>query len=92
MDLTPGKIFNKRQLNKLIEQLKATYISKGYYGIKITKEVEIDSSNRVGVELDISEGEVALNLNSNINTLFVLRQIALNIGDFKIKITKVEIV
>jgi outer membrane protein insertion porin family len=59
MDLTPGKIFNKRQLNKLIEQLKATYISKGYYGIKITKEVEIDSSNRVGVELDISEGEVA---------------------------------
>jgi outer membrane protein insertion porin family len=28
MDLTPGKIFNKRQLNKLIEQLKATYISK----------------------------------------------------------------
>jgi outer membrane protein assembly factor BamA len=36
--------FNKRQLNKLIEQLKATYISKGYYGIKITKEVEIDSS------------------------------------------------
>jgi hypothetical protein len=33
-----------------------------------------------------------INLNSNINTLFVLRQIALNIGDFKIKITKVEIV
>jgi outer membrane protein insertion porin family len=59
MDLTPGKIFNKRQLDKLIEQLKATYISKGYYGIKITKEVEIDSSNRVGIELDISEGEVA---------------------------------
>jgi outer membrane protein insertion porin family len=38
IDLTPGKIFNKRQLDKLIEQLKATYISKGYYGIKITKE------------------------------------------------------
>lgn len=59
MDLTPGKIFNKRQLDKLIKQLKATYISQGYYDIKITKKVEIDSQNRVGVELDISEGEVA---------------------------------
>ena len=59
MNLTPGKIFNKRQLGNLIEQLKATYINKGYYGIKITKKVEIDSSNRVGVELDISEGKVA---------------------------------
>ncbi len=59
MDLTPGKIFNKRQLDRLVEQLKATYISKGYYSIKITKKVEVDDSNRVGVELDISEGEVA---------------------------------
>ncbi|SMN14619.1 Outer membrane protein assembly factor YaeT precursor [uncultured Candidatus Thioglobus sp.] len=59
MDLTPGKIFNKRQLDELIKQLKATYISQGYYSIKITPKVEIDSQNRVGVELDISEGEVA---------------------------------
>lgn len=67
MNLTPGKIFNKRQLAKLIEQLKATYISKGYYGIKITEKIEIDSSNRVGVELDISEGEVARIKSMHIN-------------------------
>jgi outer membrane protein insertion porin family len=59
MNLTPGKIFSKRQLNKLIEQLKAAYIGKGYYNIKIDKQVEIDSQNRVAVELDITEGEVA---------------------------------
>lgn len=60
MGLYQGKIFNKRKLDELISQLKASYISKGYYGIKITKIVEIDSQNRVGIELDIDEGEVAL--------------------------------
>lgn len=59
MDLSQGKIFNQRQLDKLISQLEATYISKGYYGINITKNIEIDDQNRVGIELDINEGEVA---------------------------------
>jgi len=59
MNLTQGKIFNKRQLDKLVDQLKATYISKGYYNVKIAKNIEIDNSNRVSVELDISEGAVA---------------------------------
>ena len=59
MDLSQGKIFNKRQLDKLISQIEGSYISKGYYGIKITKTIEIDDQNRVGIELDIFEGEVA---------------------------------
>ena len=59
MDLSQGNIFNKRQLDKLIDQLEATYISKGYYGIKITKKIETDAQNRVGIELDINEGDVA---------------------------------
>jgi len=59
MDLSQGKIFNKRQLDKLISQLKGTYISKGYYSIKITKTIETDAQNRIGIELDIDEGEVA---------------------------------
>ena len=59
MNLSQGKIFNKRQLDKLISQLKASYISKGYYGINISKKIEVDTQNRVGIELDISEGDVA---------------------------------
>ncbi|SHN90668.1 Outer membrane protein assembly factor YaeT precursor [Bathymodiolus heckerae thiotrophic gill symbiont] len=59
MDLSQGKIFNKRQLDKLINQLEASYISKGYYGISINKKIEVDAQNRVGVELDINEGDVA---------------------------------
>lgn len=59
MELTQGKIFNKKNLKIIINQLKATYIAKGYHSIKITEKVEIDNKNRVSVELDISEGEVA---------------------------------
>ncbi|MBW5290373.1 MAG: Outer membrane protein assembly factor YaeT precursor [Candidatus Ruthia sp. Asou_11_S2] len=59
MGLSQGKIFNKRQLDKLIAQLKAVYASKGYYGISITKTIKIDTQNRVGIELNISEGKVA---------------------------------
>ncbi len=59
MGLSQGKIFNKRQLDKLISQLKGLYISKGYYGINFTKTVKIDTQNRVGIELDINEGNVA---------------------------------
>ncbi|MDC1104943.1 outer membrane protein assembly factor BamA, partial [Candidatus Thioglobus sp.] len=59
MDLSQGSIFNKRQLDKLITQLESTYTSKGYYGIKITKKIETDAQNRVGIELDINEGDVA---------------------------------
>ena len=59
MDLSQGKIFNKRQLDKLISQLEASYISKGYYGINIGQKIEIDAQNRVGIELDVNEGEVA---------------------------------
>jgi outer membrane protein insertion porin family len=59
MDLSQGNIFSKRQLDKLIGQLEASYISKGYYGIRINKKIEVDTQNRVGIELDISEGDVA---------------------------------
>ncbi|MDC9726270.1 MAG: POTRA domain-containing protein, partial [Candidatus Thioglobus sp.] len=59
MDLSQGKIFNKRQLDKLITQLEASYISKGYYGINISQKIEVDAQNRVGIELDVQEGEVA---------------------------------
>ncbi|SMN16894.1 Outer membrane protein assembly factor YaeT precursor [uncultured Candidatus Thioglobus sp.] len=59
MDLSQGKIFNKRQLDKLISQLEASYISKGYYGINISKKIDIDAQNRVSIEIDINEGDVA---------------------------------
>lgn len=58
MGLTSGQIFNKRQLNKLTNQLEDLYISNGYYNIKVDSTIEIDSLNRVGVEINITEGEI----------------------------------
>ena len=59
MQLSKGKIFNKRQLQKLISHLQNLYISKGYYNININESVITDSQNRVGIEINISEGAVA---------------------------------
>ncbi len=59
MGFSQGKIFNKRKLDKLITQIKNTYISKGYYGINIDKNIDIDTQNRVSIKLNISEGKVA---------------------------------
>ena len=59
MNLSQGKIFNARQLDKLIKQLDSAYVVNGYYNTKITKTIEIDNHNRVGISLDVSEGEVA---------------------------------
>jgi len=58
-NLSQGKIFNARQLDKLIKQLDSAYVVNGYYNAKITKTIETDNHNRVGINLDISEGEVA---------------------------------
>ncbi|WP_428087088.1 outer membrane protein assembly factor BamA [Candidatus Thioglobus sp.] len=59
MGLSQGKIFNKRQLDLLIDELEAAYIAKGYYSINISKKVDIDAQNRVSIELDFNEGKVA---------------------------------
>lgn len=58
MGLTSGEIFDKRQLSKLINQLENLYISNGYYDTKVDSTVEIDSLNRIGVEINITEGEI----------------------------------
>ena len=47
MDLSQGKIFNKRKLLQLTSQLEELYISNGYYNIKISDSVLIDNQNRV---------------------------------------------
>jgi outer membrane protein insertion porin family len=59
MDLSQGKIFNEKQLNRLVTDLEASYVDKGFYNIRIDKKIVIDAKNRVEIELDVSEGETA---------------------------------
>jgi len=55
--LYAGSIFTNLKLEELISSLKDEYISSGYYNIQITKEIEIDSENRIGLELFIDQGK-----------------------------------
>lgn len=55
-----GRIYNRSLLEKLTQELERVYFSQGKYGIRIeTKITELDQ-NRVDIDIDISEGRVAL--------------------------------
>jgi outer membrane protein insertion porin family len=65
--LAQGEIFNPQLLKDLITQIKNSYLSKGYYGVKINKKVVTDNKNRVSIKISINEGEVA-----KVNSLHIL--------------------
>ena len=56
-NLFAGSIYTDLKLEELISSLKNEYISSGYYNIQITKEMEVDSENRIGIELFIDQGK-----------------------------------
>jgi len=55
-----GKIFDQKNLNKLVGQLKNFYEAKGYYKVNISYKLLIDESNRIGIELYFEENDPAL--------------------------------
>ena len=59
-NLKIGKIFIKKNLDKLLKQLKLLYSENAYYKAAITVNTNIDEQNRIGIELSFEEGEQAL--------------------------------
>lgn len=57
--LSDGKVFNQQILDRVEQELRRQYFSRGKYSLKITTEVSTLTRNRVGIHVDISEGEVA---------------------------------
>jgi outer membrane protein insertion porin family len=57
--LESGDIYNKRGLFGVITALKAMYIAEGFYNIEIEQNIDLDSQNRIGIELVINEGKRA---------------------------------
>jgi len=58
--IVKGRIYNRSLLEKLTQELERVYFSQGKYGIRIeTKITELDQ-NRVDIDIEISEGRVAL--------------------------------
>lgn len=58
-NLTEGQIFQQDTLDAAINELKQQYYARGRYSVIITPVVTKLDRNRVGIELNISEGDVA---------------------------------
>ncbi|BBA34300.1 OMP85 family outer membrane protein [Methylocaldum marinum] len=57
--LSEGKVFDRQVLDKVEQELRRQYYSRGKYGLKIDSDVTELSRNRVAVTIKISEGKVA---------------------------------
>ena len=57
--LAESRIFDRALLDRAEQELKSQYISRGKYGVIITTTVTPLERNRVAVNFDISEGQVA---------------------------------
>jgi len=57
--LAEGQVFNRQILDKVEQELRRQYFSHGKYGLKIKTEVSKLRRNRVGIQINISEGRVA---------------------------------
>lgn len=58
--IVKGRIYNRSLLEKLTQELERVYFSQGKYGVRITTEVTDLDKNRVDIDIDISEGRIAL--------------------------------
>lgn len=57
--LTEGKVFDRSVLEKVEQELRRQYYSRGKYGVRIESRVTEEARNRVAVDITISEGKVA---------------------------------
>ena len=57
--LTEGQVFNNSLLERIKQELTQLYFARGKYGVDIQSTVTPLERNRVALEIDISEGQVA---------------------------------
>jgi len=58
--IVQGRIYNRSLLEKLTQELERVYFSQGKYGIRIETEITDLDQNRVDIDIEISEGQIAL--------------------------------
>ncbi|MFP4606157.1 MAG: outer membrane protein assembly factor BamA [Thiohalospira sp.] len=57
--LVEGRIFDRSVLDRMEQELERQYFANGKYGVAIDTTVEPKARNRVGITIDIREGDVA---------------------------------
>lgn len=70
--LAEGRVFNRSLLDKTEQELKRQYFNRGRYGVNVKTSVTTLERNRVGIRIDVEEGNVAKIRGINIigNTVF----------------------
>ena len=58
-ELSAGSFFTKLKLTDFVSSLKAEYIAAGYYNVQIESKIDLDSQNRIGINLSINQGKRA---------------------------------
>jgi len=58
-ELSPGDIYSKVKFNDFILSLENEYIASGFFNIEINQNIEIDSENRIGIDLSLTQGTKA---------------------------------
>jgi len=58
-ELAAGNIYTLRKLEEFILFIESKYIESGYFNSVITQDIEIDTQNRVGIELSVNQGNRA---------------------------------
>ncbi|MDH3513904.1 MAG: outer membrane protein assembly factor BamA, partial [Gammaproteobacteria bacterium] len=57
--LAEGRVFNKSLLDRVEQELRQQYFSRGYYAVSIQPTVTPLERNRVDLNIDVAEGKVA---------------------------------
>jgi outer membrane protein insertion porin family len=57
--LSAGDIYTKKKLHELVSEIKNQYLVIGYLNVEIAENLEVDSQNRIDIELVISQGKEA---------------------------------
>jgi len=57
--LSAGNIYTQSKFSDFVSSLKDEYIAGGFYNVQIDSNIDVDKQNRIGIELNVSQGKRA---------------------------------
>jgi len=58
--LSAGNIYTQSKFSDFVSSLKDEYIAGGFYNVQIDSNIDVDKQNRIGIELNVSQGKRAV--------------------------------
>ena len=57
--LSAGNVYTKTKLADFVAFLESKFLESGYYNVEIDSTLDLDQQNKIGIELDITQGNKA---------------------------------